>query len=108
MLYFKAQRGLLSEGNFWGLPASDIWRGEDYINPWRGLIEGRLEVVEIGCDHFGLLREPALQEVKNGLEPLLQEKGQRRHREMETVLAVNKGKRGRRRENKKINLREKR
>jgi thioesterase domain-containing protein len=59
VLYFKAQK-FLSVENWIGTEAHDIFRHYDYIEPWRQLVKGDVSVVQLPCDHFNMLEEPAL------------------------------------------------
>ncbi|HYJ84997.1 MAG TPA: SDR family NAD(P)-dependent oxidoreductase [Pyrinomonadaceae bacterium] len=59
VLYFQAEK-FLSNENWIGTEAHDIFRDYDYIEPWRQLTKGDVRVVRLPCDHFNMLEEPAL------------------------------------------------
>ena len=59
VLFFQAQK-FLSNENWIGTEAHDIFRHYDYIEPWRQLTKGEVKVVSLPCDHFNMLEDPAL------------------------------------------------
>ncbi|WP_438036429.1 SDR family NAD(P)-dependent oxidoreductase [Sorangium sp. So ce204] len=59
VLYLKANI-FLEESSWTGVGHYDVYGNYDYVGDWRKLVTGQLEVVEIPCDHFNLIEEPAL------------------------------------------------
>jgi acyl transferase domain-containing protein/thioesterase domain-containing protein/2-polyprenyl-6-methoxyphenol hydroxylase-like FAD-dependent oxidoreductase/SAM-dependent methyltransferase len=62
VVYFQATAKFIDEGNVLGLPVTELDAG-NREQAWRERIKGRLEVVNLSCDHFGLLEEPAIRVV---------------------------------------------
>lgn len=62
VVFFQATGKFIDEGNVLGLPVTELDSG-NREQAWREQIDSRLDVVNIACDHFGLIEEPHLRVV---------------------------------------------
>lgn len=71
VLFFKATHGYVGPGNWQQWEATDILEGYDYVKPWRMLVEGELQVVDVPSDHFSILEEPSIHIVKEHVQQII-------------------------------------
>ncbi|HZG81614.1 MAG TPA: beta-ketoacyl synthase N-terminal-like domain-containing protein, partial [Brevibacillus sp.] len=71
VLYFKATDGFVGKDNWMGLDPYHVYGSYDYTGPWRKLVKGNLNIVEVPCDHFNILEEPSLSIVTKSVRSIL-------------------------------------
>lgn len=71
VLFFRATDGFTGRASLAYWPRTDILDGYDYIQPWREVVQGNIDVVELDNDHLNMLEEPSLSVATQQIEMLL-------------------------------------
>ncbi|MDX8047244.1 SDR family NAD(P)-dependent oxidoreductase [Gracilibacillus sp. S3-1-1] len=76
VLYLKATDGFLGADNWMGLDPVNVYGDYDYTKPWHQWVKGKLDIVEVPCDHFNILEEPSLTIVKRSIKAIIKVKNE--------------------------------
>jgi acyl transferase domain-containing protein/thioesterase domain-containing protein/SAM-dependent methyltransferase len=60
VLFFKATDGFTGRASAAYWPSTRILDGYDYLTPWRDIVAGRFDTVELDNDHLNMLEDPTL------------------------------------------------
>lgn len=72
VIYFKAEKGFISESNWMGYEVEDVYKGYSYTDYWGELIGENLSVINVPSDHFNILGGNSLNIVSNTLAEIIQ------------------------------------
>lgn len=70
--FFKTTKGFVSDDNPIGIPGVNILDNYDYSTYWQEMVEEKLDVYTVECDHNSILEEPNLSEVAPKILHLLE------------------------------------
>ncbi|MHA6529597.1 acyl carrier protein [Paenibacillus sp. BAC0078] len=68
---FTGTHGYVGQGNWQQWEAANILEGYDYVESWRMLVEGEIQVVDVPSDHFSILEEPSIHIVKEHVQQII-------------------------------------
>jgi thioesterase domain-containing protein/SAM-dependent methyltransferase/acyl carrier protein len=73
VLFFRAMDGFTGRASKVYWRAQNILEGYDYVAPWRDIVAGEVQVVELDNDHLNLLNEPTLSTAAKHIEAVLRD-----------------------------------
>ncbi|MFH0348563.1 SDR family NAD(P)-dependent oxidoreductase [Bacillus vallismortis] len=76
VLYIKATDGFVGADNWMGLDPVNVYGDYNYTKPWHEWVKGKLDIVEVPCDHFNILEEPSLTIVKRSIKAIIKAKNE--------------------------------
>ncbi len=73
VLFFRAMDGFTGRSSrlYWG--PQNILDGYDYVQPWRDIVAGELQEVQLDNDHLNMLNEPTLSIAAKHIEAVLRD-----------------------------------